>query len=94
MEWFFWILAIGFGITIFLVCAYKRDERERQNERLDIVCINANCGYKGKPYFERQRSVLVFWFLFLCGIWPAILYYVIVKEFKYSCPQCKMKLEF
>ncbi len=91
MEWITLIIVVA-GFVYLLVSIFGSSEGESESEGMEIVCMNANCDYKGKPGFAKQRSNLVGVFLFLFWIVPGILYFVLVPEYKYWCPQCKMKL--
>jgi len=91
MEWVTSIIVVaGFVYLLVIICNLRWSKEDE--DLPEIVCINANCGYKGNPCCERQRSDLILLFLFFCGIWPAIVYYLAVPKYKYTCPQCEMKL--
>lgn len=83
------IAAIVVGVVYAIIGYKKKPEKELP----EIICTNANCGYKGKPSREKQRSTLVFVFLFIMWMLPGIVYYLLVPEFKYWCPECQTKLK-
>jgi len=80
--------AILIGAVYAIVGCRKKPEKEVS----DIICANTNCGYKGKPCRQRQRSTLVFVFLSVLWLLPGIVYYLLVPEYSYWCPQCKAKV--
>ena len=85
------LLIVVAVVAYLLFCLYVFRRPERPLPK--IICPNMNCGYKGTVCRQKQRSGIVCLFLFLCGVWPAILYGFLVPEYKYSCPECKTKLE-
>ncbi len=89
-----WLTVIGSVVILALlgiVCMYL-PVMHREERMLEIVCTNANCGYRGKPSYKKQRSDLVGIFLFFCYVIPGIVYYIAMPKYKYWCPKCKTKL--
>ncbi|PIV63917.1 MAG: hypothetical protein CO162_08025 [bacterium (Candidatus Ratteibacteria) CG_4_9_14_3_um_filter_41_21] len=72
----------------WLMSHLQKKARKRAAEK-EIICPNPNCGYKGKPKIKKCFSVTVFIILWLLGIFPALLYVILVRD-KILCPKCGM----
>lgn len=81
------------ALVIGAVYAGTRTERMTRENMPEIICTNTNCGFKGKPGREKQRSNLVLVFLFCLWIIPGIAYAVFVPRYRYWCPECQTKLK-
>jgi len=82
------------ALVVGAIYAGLGPKRREQQEMRKIICTNANCGYKGEPSREKQRSMIIFLFLFCLWILPGIVYYLMVPEYKYWCPECQTALKF
>jgi len=91
MTTFLMIVLVG-AVIIGIVYAGIRQEKTDRENIPEVICTNTNCGYRGKPGREKQRSTLVFVFLFCMWILPGIVYAILVPRYRYWCPQCQMKL--
>jgi len=83
------IVVIVVALLVAAAFMFRRPERPLP----EIICPNMNCGYKGTVCRQEQQSAIVWLVLFCCGVWPAFLYEALVPKYKYSCPECKTKLE-
>ena len=56
-----------------------------------MVC--PECGATIVPETQRFGSMTIMILLFLCGIWPGVLYAVLKCGVTYNCPQCHADLD-
>ena len=57
-----------------------------------MICPNSNCGYKGKPKKTARGSFIVGLILCIFFLLPGILYFMFKSGYRYSCPNCGMKI--
>jgi len=57
----------------------------------EVMC--PNCHYIGIPKRKSKGSFLVGLFLCLFWVLPGIIYFIAMSGFKYTCPQCGVKIQ-
>jgi len=58
----------------------------------EIICPNANCGYKGQPQREARGNVIIGLFLCCFFLLPGILYFMLKEGYRYRCPKCGVQI--
>lgn len=56
----------------------------------EIVC--PKCGYKGLAEIKTEGNTLLAILLFLVGVIPGALYFLLFMKSHYSCPKCKFEI--
>lgn len=91
MTTIFWVVMVAVLVIggVYALMGIKLKESEDIKQ---IICANANCGYKGEPSRKKYFSMIVF--LGLCLLWllPGIIYAIVVPSYKYWCPECHSKI--
>jgi hypothetical protein len=57
----------------------------------EIMC--PSCHYIGKPNQKTRGSVFVGLILCLFYVLPGIIYFIAMRGYKYTCPQCGIKIQ-
>jgi hypothetical protein len=57
-----------------------------------IICPNANCGYRGLARRQARGSCLIAFILLCFFILPGVLYLMFFQGYRYYCPQCGMQI--
>ena len=55
-----------------------------------IICPNPNCGYRGAGLRRAKGSVGLTVLLFIIGVVPGLLYWLLRGGYRVSCPRCGM----
>ncbi len=58
----------------------------------EIICPNANCGYKGPPKKVARGSTFIGLILCCFFLLPGILYFMFKSGYRYICPQCGLQI--
>ncbi len=59
----------------------------------EMICPNANCGYRGEPKKEARGSTTVGCLLCLFFLLPGILYFIFKSGNRYICPKCGLQIK-
>lgn len=59
----------------------------------EMICPNANCGYRGEPKKEARGSTAVGCLLCLFFLLPGILYFIFKGGYRYVCPKCGLQIK-
>ena len=57
-----------------------------------IICPNVNCGYQGSPKRISRGNLLIGLLLLLFGVVPGLLYFAIMRGYRYYCPKCGLQI--
>ncbi len=83
------------GVAAQSAIAVTVDYAPLPDKRLNgkaVICSNPNCGYRGPTIRKANGSFLLFLFLLLFAVLPAIIYFFLTSGYSYLCPKCGMKL--